>query len=390
MSFRYYFVRWQARLPGEHRIVIVSLDGCRWDYPQMYHTPFLDKLGHDGVQAVMQPSFPSSTFPNHYTLATGLVPDHHGIIANVFYHKATNTTFALGKNQNDPAYWGGDPIWLTAKRQGKRVGVVYWPGSDVAIKGEYPDYWHSYAKKPLLTYVERVAKIEEMLKMPADKRPQLIMAYFDEPDHSGHAFGPESPETRQAGGGARRSAQPALERHTAHARRCRHRPHRDCRSRHGASLQRAHHTSRQGARQVVVRAPRDGFPTMVFAKKGCEGKILKALNAVPHLRAYRKAEVPEYLHFGTNENIGDIVVLTDIGFVTSEHDRTIAGAHGFDPTYSDMHVLFRACGPDFRKGYTRESTFRNVNVYPLLAHLLGITPSPSDGSLEEVKDMLAE
>ncbi len=160
-----------SSLAGEHRIVIVSLDGCRWDYPQMYHTPFLDKLGHDGVQAVMQPSFPSSTFPNHYTLATGLVPDHHGIIANVFYHKATNTTFALGKNQNDPAYWGGDPIWLTAKRQGKRVGVVYWPGSDVAIKGEYPDYWHSYAKKPLLTYVERVAKIEEMLKMPADKRP---------------------------------------------------------------------------------------------------------------------------------------------------------------------------------------------------------------------------
>lgn len=97
-----------SSLAGEHRIVIVSLDGCRWDYPQMYHTPFLDKLGHDGVQAVMQPSFPSSTFPNHYTLATGLVPDHHGIIANVFYHKATNTTFALGKNQNDPAYWGGD------------------------------------------------------------------------------------------------------------------------------------------------------------------------------------------------------------------------------------------------------------------------------------------
>ena len=84
------------------------------------------------------------------------------------------------------------------------------------------------------------------------------------------------------------------------------------------------------------------------------------------------------------------MVLSDIGFITSEHDRTIAGAHGFDPTYSDMHVLFRACGPDFRKGYTRESTFRNVNVYPLLAHLLGITPSPSDGSLEEVKDLLAE
>lgn len=379
-----------SSLAGEHRIVIVSLDGCRWDYPQMYHTPFLDKLGHDGVQAVMQPSFPSSTFPNHYTLATGLVPDHHGIIANVFYHKATNTTFALGKNQNDPAYWGGDPIWLTAKRQGKRVGVVYWPGSDVAIKGEYPDYWHSYAKKPLLTYVERVAKIEEMLKMPADKRPQLIMAYFDEPDHSGHAFGPESPETRkqvEALDGLLSQLWNDIQRMPDAA---------DI-----DLIVTADHGMARLSNERIIRLDKvldkswyerlvTGFPTMVFAKKGCEGKILKALNAVPHLRAYRKAEVPKYLHFGTNENIGDIVVLSDIGFVTSEHDRTIAGAHGFDPTYSDMHVLFRACGPDFRKGYTRESTFRNVNVYPLLAHLLGITPSPSDGSLEEVKDMLAE
>ena len=277
-----------SSLAGEHRIVIVSLDGCRWDYPQMYHTPFLDKLGHDGVQAVMQPSFPSSTFPNHYTLATGLVPDHHGIIANVFYHKATNTTFALGKNQNDPAYWGGDPIWLTAKRQGKRVGVVYWPGSDVAIKGEYPDYWHSYAKKPLLTYVERVAKIEEMLKMPADKRPQLIMAYFDEPDHSGHAFGPESPETRkqvEALDGLLSQLWNDIQRMPDAA---------DI-----DLIVTADHGMARLSNERIIRLDKvldkswyerlaTGFPTMVFAKKGCEGKILKALNAVPHLRAYRK------------------------------------------------------------------------------------------------------
>ena len=184
-------------LAGEHITVIISLDGCRWDYPSLYNTPFLDQLGSQGIQAVMQPSYPSSTFPNHYTLATGLVPDHHGIIGNRFYDKRTKTYFAIGKNQNDPLFWGGDPIWLTAKRQGKRVGVVYWPGSDVAIKGDYPDYWQDYSQKPLLTFVERIAKIEEMLKMPAEKRPQLIMAYFNEPDHSGHTFGPESRQTRQ-------------------------------------------------------------------------------------------------------------------------------------------------------------------------------------------------
>ena len=100
--------------------------------------------------------------------------------------------------------------------------------------------------------------------------------------------------------------------------------------------------------------------------------------------------MPAYLNFGTNENVGDIVVLTDIGFVTTDYDKTICGNHGFDPTYSDMNVLFRAAGPDFKKGYKRERTFQNVNVYPLLAHLLGITPSPCDGNIENVADLLAE
>ena len=185
-------------IAGEHRTVIISLDGFRWDYTDMYDTPFLDSLAAHGVKAVMQPSFPSVTFPNHYTLATGLVPDHHGIISNRFYDKRTKSTFQLGKNQSNPLFWGGDPIWLTAKRQGKRVGVVYWPGSDVKINGEYPDYWSDYSKKPLLSFVERIAKIEQMLKMPEEQRPQLIMAYFSEPDHSGHTYGPESKQTRKS------------------------------------------------------------------------------------------------------------------------------------------------------------------------------------------------
>ncbi len=375
---------------GEHRTVIISLDGCRWDYASMYDTPFLNQLGKHGVQAVMQPSFPSTTFPNHYTLATGLVPDHHGIIGNKFYDKRTNSTFELGKNQSNPIFWGGDPIWLTAKRQGKRVGVVYWPGSDVAIKGEYPDYWYDYSKKPLLTFVERVAKIEEMLKMPADKRPQLIMAYFNEPDHSGHTFGPESRQTREQ--------VETLDRllgllwndicHMPDAADINLIVTAD----HGMtrlSNERIIHLDRYLDKTWYERIA-TGFPSMVFARKGCEEKILKALSAVPHMRAYRKSEVPAYLNFGTNENVGDIVVLTDLGFVTSEHDKTIAGTHGFDPTYGDMNVLFRAAGPDFKNGYVRENAFQNVNIYPLLAHLLGVTPSPCDGKLENVADMLAE
>lgn len=375
---------------GEHRTVIISLDGCRWDYPHMYDTPFLDQLGQQGVEAVMQPSFPSVTFPNHYTLATGLVPDHHGIIANRFYDKRTKSTFALGKNQDDPRFWGGDPIWLTAKHQGKRVGVVYWPGSDVAIKGEYPDYWHRYSQKPLLTFTERIAKIEEMLKMPADKRPQLIMAYFDEPDHSGHTYGQESLQTRKQ-----------VETLDCLLGQLWH----DIQQMPDAAdinliVTSDHGMARNSNERLIhlkdyldskwYESIANGFPTMVFTKKGCEAKVLGALAKVPHVRAYRKSEVPAYLNFGTNENVGDIVVLTDIGFVTTDYDKTICGNHGFDPTYSDMNVLFRAAGPDFKKGYKREKTFQNVNVYPLLAHLLGITPSPCDGNIENVADLLAK
>ena len=374
----------------EHRTIIISLDGCRWDYPEMYDTPFLDGLAKEGVKAIMQPSFPSVTYPNHYTLATGLVPDHHGIIANRFVDKDSGLEFSLGNKETkqDPRFWGGEPIWITAKKQGKRVGVVYWPGSDVAIQGTYPDYYFDYEKKPLLTFTERIAEIEHMLKMPEDKRPQLIMAYFDEPDHSGHSFGPESKQTRKA-----------IET-------------LDCligqlwndikrmpdagdinliiTSDHGMgrnSKQRIIHVKDYLDKNWYEKVTY-GFPTMIAPKKGCEAKILKALQNVPHLRAYKKTEVPKYLNYGTNKNIDGIVVITDIGFVTGEGDRVLNGNHGFDPTYGDMNVIFRAVGPDFKSGYTKEETFKNVNVYPLLTHLLGTTPAPCDGNVDEVKDLL--
>lgn len=377
-------------MAGEHRTIIISLDGCRWDYPFMYDTPNLDEIGKTGVSGIMQPSFPSLTFPNHYTLATGLVPDHHGIIGNTFYDKESGLTFSLGNKQTkqDPRFWGGEPIWLTAKKQGKRVGVVYWPGSDVAIQGTYPDYYFDYEKKPLLTFTERIAEIEHMLKMPEDKRPQLIMAYFDEPDHSGHSFGPESKQTRKA-----------IET-------------LDCligqlwndikrmpdagdinliiTSDHGMgrnSKQRIIHVKDYLDKNWYEKVTY-GFPTMIAPKKGCEAKILKALQNVPHLRAYKKTEVPKYLNYGTNKNIDGIVVITDFGFVTGEGDRVLNGNHGFDPTYGDMNVIFRAVGPDFKSGYTKEETFKNVNVYPLLTHLLGTTPAPCDGNVDEVKDLL--
>lgn len=374
----------------EHRTIIISLDGCRWDYPEMYDTPFLDGLAKEGVKAVVQPSFPSVTYPNHYTLATGLVPDHHGIIANRFLDKESGLEFSLGNKETkqDPRFWGGEPIWLTAKKQGKRVGVVYWPGSDVAIQGSYPDIYFNYEQKPLLTYVERIAEIERMLKMPEDKRPQLIMAYFDEPDHSGHTFGPESKQTRKQ-----------VETLDCLLGQL----WKDIRQMPDGKdinlIVTADHGMGRNSNERIVNLANyldkswyktiaNGFPTMIYPNKGCADKILKALAKVPHIRAWHKDKMPAYFNYGTNKNIADIVAVSDIGWVFSDQDKVLAGNHGFDPNYSDMHVMFRAAGPDFKQGYAKSLVFKNVDVYPLLSHLLGITPANNDGSFDDVADLL--
>lgn len=375
---------------GGHTTVIVSLDGFRWDYPQMYDTPFLDSLGRRGVRAVMRPSFPSKTFPNHYTLATGLVPDHHGIIANRFYDVASGRTFSIGDKVTgkDGSFYGGEPIWLTARRQGVKVGVVYWPGSDVAIRGQYPDYYQDYAKKPLLTFEQRFDEAERLLTLPDSLRPQLVMVYFEEPDYSGHVYGPASHETRRAveeldsllaGFYARLRALPGGGDINFIVT-----------SDHGmapTSPQRIIRLSDYLQPDWCERVLAD-LPILIFPKAGHEDDILKALERAPHLRVWRREDVPAYLRYGSNPNVSPIVALPDNGWLVSEDGRVKLGNHGFDPTASDLCVPFRAEGPDFKHGYVRTELFDNTCIYPLLAHLLGIDPAPCDGSVSQIVDLL--
>lgn len=153
--------------------VVISLDGYRWDYPQWYDTPFINFMAEHGVKAGLIPSFPSKTFPNHYTMATGLYPDHHGIVANEFFDTKTGDRFALSdaKQKLDPRYYGGEPVWNTAARQGKRVAVFYWPGSDVKVNGRYPDVYYAYDRKPRLTLDERADGIISQLSLPEKNAP---------------------------------------------------------------------------------------------------------------------------------------------------------------------------------------------------------------------------
>lgn len=369
--------------------VIVSLDGFRWDYPSIHSTPFLDTMALRGVQAVMRPSYPASTFPNHYTMATGLVPDHNGIVNNTFWDRATGRVYTMGDSltRNDPAYYLGEPIWITAERQGVTTGNVYWVGSDIPIQGMHPTYYYVWAQTPRLTFAERVHETIRLLSLPDDERPRLVMTYFDEPDHNGHVYGPRGIETGQvvheldslmgvlwAGLQASPVAGKVNLIVTAD---------------HGMTdisderfVCAADYIRPQWVEQVV-----GANPTNIYTLPGCSDSVVQALEGVEHITVWTREDVPAELMYGSSERVGDVVVAPDLGWQFDYEPRHLLGAHGYRPQEADMQVAFRAMGPDFRQGFTAQP-FVNVDLYPLLARLLGITPAPTDGRLERVLPLL--
>ena len=383
---------WESMAAGRDTYtVIISLDGLRWDYLDTYDVPFMQQLAREGVKAVMQPSFPSKTFPNHYTLATGLTPDHHGIIANTFWDREKGVEFSLGNKvtRADGNYYGGDPVWLTAKHQGVKTATVFWVGSDVTINGEHPTYWRDYQTEQL-DFEGRVDEVLRLLKLPEKDRPHLIMAYFEEPDRSGHNYGPMNRLTRRA----LEDVDLLLSKMWARIQML------PIAAQVNFIVTGDHGMASVDPKRFVdideVLPKRwyerfcNDYPTLIYASAPqYVDSIYEALQGVDHIRAWKKADIPAYLGYGTNKNMGDVVVLPDVGWLFADKpSKKQRGSHGFDHTAADMQVGFRAIGPDFKVGYEKPDRFRNVCVYPLLCYLLGVTPSPNDGSLDEVRDML--
>lgn len=375
----------------KHYTVIVSLDGFRWDYPQMYETPFFDQMAREGVKATMIPSFPSKTFPNHYTMATGLVPDHHGIVANSFWDPERKEVYKMNKpaTRNDASYYGGEPIWVTAQKQGIKTGNVYWVGSDIAVKGEHPTYYQVYDKKPRLSQTERVAEVLRMLRLPEADRPQLVMLYFEDSDTYGHTYSPFSQETRKCI--ARLDALMRFLWEELQSLPFAKDVNLIVTSDHGMATVSADrfvpikHLLKEEWYTLI-----DGnLPAQIYTQPQFRDSVYHALKDLNHVRVWKREEIPAYLNYGTSPRVGDIIVLPDLGWLVDEGNKTLPGAHGFDPTYDDMQVMFRACGPDFKKGYEAPK-FRNVSIYSLLARLLHITPEKTDGCLEEVENMLIQ
>lgn len=382
--------------PQETYTVVISLDGFRWDYPDYYEMPFMDSLAAAGVKARMEASFPSSTFPNHYTIATGLVPDHHGLVNNSFWNPETQHGYALSDKESrfDPRYYLGEPIWATAQRQGVPCAAIYWVGSDIAIGGVYPTYYRNWDEQPHWDFEQRVDEIVRLLSLPEEERPRLVMGYFDEPDHHGHVYGPISPETK-----AMAEEMDALM-HSLYLR-MKALPYGDrinfiVTGDHGmAEISKDRFI---GWYSVLDEAWIDrivgSIPTSIWVKEGCLDKVLEALADVEHISVWKHGEVPEYLQYGTSDRLGDVIVSPDLGWQFNFAPSKNHGTHGFDPREPDVMVAFRAVGPDFKQGYEapftegEQSAFHNIDIYPMLCKLLGVEPAPVDGKLERIQNIL--
>lgn len=369
--------------------VIVSLDGFRWDYPEMYDTPHLDRIARMGVSATMQPSYPASTFPNHYTLATGLVPDHHGIVNNSFWDQENQRRYSMGDSatRNNPAYYGGEPIWITAQKQGVLTGNLYWVGSDIAIKDMYPTYFKYWAAPKRLTFEQRVDTALAWLQKPEADRPRLIMLYMEEPDGVGHRFGPGGRETGD------RVAELDRLMGSLYARL----QQLDIADKVNLIVTSDHGMTDVSAARFVdytdylkpewIEKMDGSNPTSIFTRTEFRDSVYLALKSVTHLNVWKKEEIPSEIQYGSSSRIGDIVVAPEVGWQFSDKPSWYMGAHGYFPADKDMQVVFRACGPDFKENYQSQG-FRNVDIYPLLSRLLDITPEPTDGVASRIEDLL--
>ena len=370
--------------------IVVSLDAFRWDYPTIYNTPWLDSIAANGVAATMVPSYPSSTFPNHFTLATGLVPDHHGIVNSQFWAPETGELFSMGDSATryNPYYFGGEPIWVTAKKQGVKSASIYWVGSDVAIQGLYPDYYLRWDNEPRLTYPQRVEEALRIAKLPESERPSLLMVYFDEPDWTTHHYGPIAEES-EAVIEELDSLMGILYRGL---KELDYGVNLIVTSDHGMTeiSDEKFISIEQTVNPDWVERIVSTNPTSIFCKEGCRDSLFNQLSKVKHISVWRKEEVPAHLNYGTSNHLGDIIVAPDLGWQFATTPRGLNGAHGYDINEPDMQIIFRACGPDFKRGYTLPHSFSNVDLYSILAELLKIEPAKTDGSLEKVQELFSK
>lgn len=389
---------------GEEPIVIlISLDGFRYDYVERFQPENLGRFIAAGAAAEsMMPSFPSKTFPNHYTIATGLKPEHHGLVDNSFYDPEKDQTYGIGKTEivQDGSWYGGTPLWVLAEQNNMKAASYFFVGSEADVQGVRPSYYHPYDGR--VSNLARVTEVFKWLELPKNERPRLITLYFSDMDDIGHRYGPSNDKQLKT------------------------------------TLQRLDHVLGalfEGLKSYeldinviivsdhgMMDVPMGHFLNLSELTKDIPARIVNN-GALAHLyledskdkakviRQLEKSDLPihitdvdhkeNYQNLMYKDRIGDILIIPDRYYylaweTTLKHldenaerlDTEVFGEHGYSPAYKDMHAIFYANGPAFKSGIEIE-TFQNIHVYPLICKILGLPiPGNIDGKLEVLEPIL--
>lgn len=378
-------------------VILVSIDGFRADYALRGLTPTLARLAAEGAWAPggMRPSFPVNTFPNHYSLVTGLRPDHHGLTDNTLFDDARpGVKFSMyARDQVQDRFWwdGGEPVWVTAERKGLRAFTMYWPGSEAAIHGVRPSQWFVYDEAdPAFARVDRVLG---WLDLPADQRPDFMTLYFEAIDTTGHRVGPDGADLNAALG----EVDTALARLVAglEARGLYDGVNLIVVADHGmagTSPDRRVYLDDLVPIAEVTTVTMGAVSGLIPLTPAAEAALVDQQH--PHVQCRRKAELPKRFHYGTHNRVPPVICLAETGWLLTTRDWAArrpmtgpAGSHGYDPEAIEMRALFVAHGPGFRAG-ARLPAFDNVSVYPMIMRLLGLKARPNDGRAEDTASAL--
>ncbi len=368
------------------QVILVSIDGYRADYIDRGHSPVLASLAAEGVHAAgMRPVFPSLTYPNHYTLVTGLYPDQHGMVNNTMHDPVLGDFSPPNRAANTDGRWWdeAEPIWITAQKQGLRTASVFYPGTQAQIHGARPSYWQMFDSS--VQPNARVDQVLAWLDLPSDQRPAFVSLYFEQVDVAGHNYGPDSMQTDEA----IVTVDAALGRLVAGLRE------RGMLDTTNLVVLSDHGMSATSPERIVLLdelvnvAHLELVSSIVDAginpKPGYEAEVEHSLLAPhPHLHCWKKNAVPKRYHYGHNARIPAIVCVTNDGWMVStaaaesKRAHTPLGEHGYDNDDPLMRAVFVAHGPAFKQHRT-EPVFDDINIYALLAKLLGVTPRPNAG-----------
>ena len=372
-------------------LLLLSLDGFRWDYCALHpaETPHLRRLIREGVTArSLIPVFPTNTFPNHYSIVTGLYPSHHGIINNTFFDPTLGSIFRYNQSASarDPRWWGGEPIWITAVKQGRASACSFWPGSETAVGGLRATYWKPYDYDGT-SFGKRLDELVAWLRLPAAQRPAVVTFYLEETNTAGHRHGPDSPQLIAAIKllDARVGALSDRLRAEGIA------PNLVIVSDHGM-------TSCDADRVLILDDYLDLATVQIDFEETCAGlrplagndvaTMMRALANIPpaQAKAYHSAELPARFHVAAaNPRVPPVWIVPAEGWHVvrrSLYNKALTnflkGQHGYDPGFASMHGLFIAHGPAFKSGVVVDAV-ENIHIYNLLCAALALSPAPNDG-----------